>query len=704
MLDELNRKANANELAALLFEGGGNVQRIETLAGLLGIELGPNDPNNAEAGDEDAAPEGDSVGIWKKENKNGEVSDVRDVNRKEDWTYWSQTAVIPPKQARKRVALLGESVARGYLYDPYYCPSQVLQHILDGSPFMEAEIIDLARTNLDLTSLVALTRETLALEPDALVIFAGNNWFYSIKRGLRGEDLISMEKILKESGLPALRDFLLQRFRSAIVAYLQQLADISRSRNIPVFFIIPEFNLMDWRSSQNEKILTALPNEQLRKWVSLRGESRAALAAGESEVALALAEQMIAVDCSHPEGYEIAAAVSLQKGDNAAARTHLEAARDTALFTRAYSKPRAYAIIRETLLKEAASYGVNLIDLPAVFSEHGQGALPGRELFLDYCHLSEEGIQVAMAATAQELIKTFAGIAVTRQQLDASRYTAGPEVHATAYICAAVHSAHYGQTHDVLDYLCEKAAGSSPVAWEIMSSFVDFATRKTTTTLCKSHEQLVEKEFITQYGGGVGFLHKRGQKIMDLALVGSMVRALKPIGHDLSSDVHRLRLKEHAVGNGTVHLTQSYYHSTAYDIYSGATPGYYQSRDMQSTFFLVAGSAAEVDFKLSFRTPFRDDPSDKVRITFNGELLQEYGSSEKWSTYQFTLPANRLREGLNVIDITWSTAFEFKTNNRVLPLTEDYILDKLYHVYGEITSFTAIAKPEGAKISSNQPL
>ena len=64
------------------------------------------------------------------------------------------------------------------LYDPHFTPAQALQKIMDAAcgP-AKIEVVDLARTDLMHEQLQELIVQALHLEPDALVIFAGNNWF-----------------------------------------------------------------------------------------------------------------------------------------------------------------------------------------------------------------------------------------------------------------------------------------------------------------------------------------------------------------------------------------------------------------------------------------------------------------------------------------------------------------------------------------------
>jgi hypothetical protein len=691
MSDLINKKIVAAELARLIYNGSDDETTMDKLAEQLSVSLKKKTQTAPSPTDEKIVSQNDTVGIWKRENKNGEIIYSRDPKMKKDWIFWAQIPIIPPKKDKKRIVMLGESVARGYLYDPYYYPAQVLDQILNESGLLNSEIIDLARTNLDLTSLNTLTQECLQLEPDAIIIFAGNNWFYSIRRSLTKFDLLEMGKKLDNEGLAGLQEFILDKFKSATKNYLDFLSDISKSKNIPVFFIMPEFNLLDWKSSENERILTALPNDKLRDWAQKRNEANKALLADDLDLAHTLAKALIEIDISNPIGYELAASCELKKGMYEEACKNLEAARDTSIFTRTYSKPRSYAIIRQTLLQEAANYDINIIDMPSLFSDYANGTLPGRDLFLDYCHLTEEGIQITMTATASLIIEKLTGKTPGAEAVDATRFKPDENVRAVAYICAAVHNAHYGQTHDVLNYLCDIAAKSSPLGVEIMSSFVDFASRKTTTSLCESHKKLMENEFINQYDGGVGFLHKRDKKVMDIALVNAMIGSLKTAGVNVSEEIENLRKREHGVNNKKVNLLESFYSTSSYDQYPGKLQGYLQARDSESQYFLVADKSAPVKLNITYRTPRRDDKNDKVKIYINDTVLSELNTTEKWANGVIEISADKLIDGLNIVKIVWATTYEFKPSTKKIELDEDYLLNRLYNVYGEISVFTATA-------------
>ena len=73
--------------------------------------------------------------------------------------------------------LFGESAAAGYLYAPHLTPARVLESQLENLGGEGAfEVIDLARVNECLGPLVDTVSSSLQINPDLLVIFAGNNW------------------------------------------------------------------------------------------------------------------------------------------------------------------------------------------------------------------------------------------------------------------------------------------------------------------------------------------------------------------------------------------------------------------------------------------------------------------------------------------------------------------------------------------------
>src|SRR5262249_29826315 len=156
-----------------------------------------------------------------------------------EWNYWANIGRIDPKRDKRRLVLLGESVARGYFYDPQFTPAMALESILRHRLGQgEFEVIDLARTSLEMEGLSELAQSALALEPDAIVIFAGNNWGLTFTNDPRilsdPEMLLAISAILSKQGVPGLKRFLEERLASDVRRLVKQIASLYEALEIPV--------------------------------------------------------------------------------------------------------------------------------------------------------------------------------------------------------------------------------------------------------------------------------------------------------------------------------------------------------------------------------------------------------------------------------------------------------------------------------------
>src|SRR5262249_17523530 len=118
-------------------------------------------------------PDGETIGIWRHDG----ADHVRDKDRRSEWRYWAELEKLPLDEERRQVVLLGESVARGYYYDPGTNFARLLGDCLRQVSGLESvDVIDLARTDASSYVLLRSLLEAATLRPEALVVFAGNNW------------------------------------------------------------------------------------------------------------------------------------------------------------------------------------------------------------------------------------------------------------------------------------------------------------------------------------------------------------------------------------------------------------------------------------------------------------------------------------------------------------------------------------------------
>jgi len=233
------------------------------------------------------------VGTWEAANDVNGRSFVR-VETGDPWHLWANVQRIPPKGLRRRIVFVGESVARGLLYDPQFNPALALQEMMNAAcGASEIEVIDLARTDLSHKQLQNLITSALHLEPDALVIFSGNNWNPLNKPS--DDELLDMASALREAGSwRAIRESSESTLIAKAEETLRSLGKIIHERCIPVVFVLPEFNLADWRTECDCPPL--LNSNDTAAWLSARCEAEELLKGNQWEEAETLGHRLIELD------------------------------------------------------------------------------------------------------------------------------------------------------------------------------------------------------------------------------------------------------------------------------------------------------------------------------------------------------------------------------------------------------------------------
>ena len=698
-------KETASELAVLLSADTVDRQAVHRLLAKLGYQEPVDDPQLLEL----PTVSDQHVGIYKAQMINGENHYVRDIDLKEYWSFYADVQSIGPKNHKKRVVLLGESVARGFLLDPDYTPTHVLATLLQSrSDLLETEVIDLAETNLGMTGIKMRFTECLVLEPDVIVFLAGNNWRADLIEYISVNPQYYTQlsdTIQAKGGIGGVKPIMEGIFEAMVSSFLHTVGQVSRSRNIPVLFVIPEFNLLDFQSTPGEQFVAQLANDQIRSWVLARQAAEDALAAGNYDSVEEHANCMLKLDASHPVGFELLAKSQLRRHQYEEARLNLEAARDTALYCRTNSKPRIFSIIRNTILDQAPGQHLSIIDVPDLFRVHLDGKIPGRDLFLDYCHFTVTGIQIVAEAIAREVLQLLTG-QTTSLLIAAESVKASPETIAMGHLFAAIHNAHWGQSSDILYHHCLQAVKMSKETHKIMIHYIDMVSRVTTNTLCKSFQQLMVLPKMDKYIHAL--IHPKNLKYMEADLVDAMVKALAYAGIEVNNYVNHLRQVEHSVNRRKINLLKSYYHSTSYDEYEGTKTAYFQARNTESRFILITQKNSPVSLDLTCRVPGLGHLHAEAVLRINEEVVSRIMMRGMWVKQSVLLPAEKIVEGINRIEISWPLPLadgSIAQGPALSTLTSPRgrsILDNAYHVFGEIYSFTAVVHQKGHPVISHE--
>jgi hypothetical protein len=692
-------KSFANRLAHLVTSSdGARTIQLLRLAGLFTGSAQPAGEASAEAAKltEDQPPDCERVGIW--ERKSGHRHFVRSTDKAKEWTNWANTGRIDPKGARRRIVLIGESVARGYLYDPQFTPAKALEVILQSRMGQsEVEVIDLARTDLG-TGFLDLAQSALLLEPDAVVILAGNNWRSAFCFDPKNPDQVrSMVTALRDRGIHGLKELAQEQLTATVTHLVRTVNSLYAASGTPVIWLVPEFNLGDWLDPETNAPHLE-PGANL-EWITCRETAHSALRDGDLSACVEAARKMTELDRGvSASGLRLLAECSQRSGDSDAARHYLEMARDSLIWdtSRAIS-PRPFLVVQESLRAEVKE---GLVDLPAVFKDYLGGGLPDRRLFLDYCHLNSRGILIAMAAAASSLLRSLNGTEVHWEDLADHRIAPAADVEAEASFLAAIHNAHWWQTYDVIEHYCLQSVKASARIGEVMGHFLDLQSRRAPMLMCESAEQIAASGSpqIAHY------LLQHNLQLLDGSLLDAVVVALKKLGIDARPGLDQVRRAEHSVANGTINLLDSYYCSAALQPQElfWALPmaerslfklwsDYYNAYSIESRFVFVGEAGVPVRLRLTCRLPGDSAQEGQIHVEVNGKRIGETTIHRDWETWDLFVAAQIVVDGLNDVVIRWPVpAFP---GDKALAATADDLAGEtqpeFFPLFGEIHSFTA---------------
>ena len=634
-----------------------------------------------------------TVGIWEPRQERGQTHYFR-VLGNEPWHLWADVEHIPPKGRAKRIVLLGESVARGYFLDPYFNPAMALGSILSAAAGPDrAEVIDLARTDQNFDGLLRLAERALAFQPDVFVFFCGNNVLdlFDLTNFLP----IAARTLLRGGSFADVRREAEARVRTNTVEIVRRMAALSDASGVPVLLMIPEFNLVDWRSAL-ERPAPFLDRGDNAQWLSLWSEAKQALAGHDRPRAAALGAKLVELDGGVTEaGWDILARGLLHSADQVNLRGLLERARDAEIWSAPGLTPRCFSVVQETMRAQAPQRGMHVVDLTRRLEEYS-GTLPDRRMFYDYCHLSVEGIRVAMASAAQSLLPMLQAPDWPLADLIARCPHPSPEVAAEAHFLAAIHNGNWGQGSTIITWHCQRALQLSPRIADAMECYLDFWSRSIPNIFCASLSRLYEVGALSsgRFLGPLGFgpdglrLTLKGLR---LTLMDAMISALQEAGVDAAERLEAVRCEQHGIIRRDIDLLDRAYWA---DSYARLRPE--RAYTGQSHFAFVSEEPTCVELALTYRTVpgASADGRATVEVQVNGTTVGALPPAGRWATERMCVPRAVIRRGVNRIVIGWpippdlgrETVKEFARELELGDMTDPFPL------LGEIHRFTASAR------------
>jgi hypothetical protein len=558
-----------------------------------------------------------------------------------DSCVWSSEGDVPGKADAKRVVLVGESAARGYLLDPVFNPAIALRRYLASAPY---QCVDLAQTSIRLPQLRNVIAASAHLDTDVLVVFAGNNWT-TTSDDLPGTDYPpSSAGVLREQGYRGLRDCIREEVVIPQVRGLFGDLELLRDEaGIQPVMVVPEFNLTGWSPLGGKEMdVPMLPEAALARWYELRSGAEQAIVRGEWESVRAAALEMAELDrgLSPVPGFLLGRA--LQATGDAGAREAYERSRDSTWGLPVRSLPRMSRELQDMMRDFGRRAGVACVDLPRLLAGPDPLALPDPAHFLDYCHLSASGIDIAMAAVA-EVITGGPGECHAHEPL-------APPVDgrttAVSLVLAAAYNSFCGQPPVVVAGYLRRAVADYPLITELLDS-------------------------LGQVLGRPGGPMWSGAGFGDLAREANMAAVLLRLGEYRPDKSRVWSLREGLADVAMVALTElpglpasgaALDRRQLLDISTtglglGNVPNYTQPRcylqantNVTNIELLLAAPEAAV-LRVTHRC--REAGAGPAAVRFNGELLGTLAATAHWQETEFTVPCSVTGAGVNLIAITW---------------------------------------------------
>jgi hypothetical protein len=610
-----------------------------------------------------------------------------------------------------RVVFFGESVAAGYLYAPHLTPARVLESQLRAAGGENNfEVIDLARTNETLASLAETVRTSLQINPDVLAIFVGNNWnlLETPEVSPYAPSVIARREIaaaLRRDGVAGPVRLAAERLRERAEAVLEQIAFIARTVQIPVVLILPEVNLADWETRQPP---VWLPGDGTARWHSLYEDAMVALERRDFGAARDAARAMMEIDggaCAST--WRLQALISEGLGNLAEARQAAWAEVDSAAYaTLAFlGAPQATTAAREILRDAARRHGFAAVDLRKVFQEHTGDTgkyLPGRRLFLDYCHLTAEGIHVAMAAVAAEVLNLSG---MLEKDVDwralLPRLPApglSPETEATTRLGAALHSAHrllsVSRKGPILETWLAAALDASP---GVEAAMLDVAEAR-----CLPGPAILTAALRRNFASPYRLLLQHGWRwdFLDADLLEAIQAVLERRGRPVRVWIARLLLRHHAIREEGTDLAEPPYLWEPLerffpevmrfeDLAERAT---FRSPWPASSFCLICDGEKDVQIEPTLRLPaVNGSRAGKVGLEINGVAIGEMDVADRWRRARLGIGRELLRPGLNRLTLRWPAPEEdgAAALQAAVKRLEQGVAADLHPVFGEVFSLIA---------------
>jgi len=643
-------------------------------------------------------------------NKNPKMSST-------EASFWADLDKVPQKSNKKRIVFIGESVAFGLFYAPVFTPARALQEILNSSAAKDDfEVINLTRIDMVESQIVDTAQLAIQhLSPDLIITFAGNNWHSS--RLLPPLNDVSYSKILREEGVEGLFAARKSEYEIQVRTLVDNISSAIDTSQTPWIYVLPDFCFGDWCDFENEVWLSG---NKTPTWRTLKKQALDHLHKGEIESALNLATKMLGMDKGlNSLSYYILAECAILQDRTEDARRFIQNAWEVFVLRPAPSTtPRKYNVIDKVLREHAAQNTFHLVDLPKVFDEECSGQLPGHQLFIDYCHMTSKGTNIAMAATAAKVYEVLYDKPVDRHTLLKHAPALSASVEARTLVLASIisnvnsNNAEKKQRVTNKAYL-ERALRLDSNVRQHLERIATFNSYYAPYWTVKDYDALVAFS-ADSYGNSFldGVLNNKGMfNLLASSLGETVLELLKETdtGEETTKDYEQFLLKQYSLEHGSTNLLDPRYcaislqekgwrwskpefHAQLKDFCNPYC--FFKGFEDSSRFIFVCDGPIPVYLHFTYRMPAYVPLESSLQVEVNGNKIISLQASHTWRTEKIAIPSKNIISPLNRIVIRWpsSLVLDFSSDSIVetnAANIEDGKYPDLFPVFGEIHSFYA---------------
>lgn len=584
--------------------------------------------------------------------------------------HFAKTPVfhLEKRQGSYRVGFFGESVAAGYLLAPHLTPAMVLQKLLNKAfPDQLVEVLDFSKTNESLGPMIETAKASVQLDLDMMIFFAGNNWplmeVPQLTPFLPSIDVRqTLGRIYKEKGVFGVKEAEMSHLGQKVARKLNVLGAWLQQQNIPAVWLIPEVNLVDWDHYQPPPIQQ---DADLKRWYALLEQAKAALVDGQYDTTIDTAWEMLALDeGTCPVGYRLLGLAYLELGQSEKAKQafHFEVQAQGYTASCFLGAPQVTQHLKKLIELTAKRWQIKTVDLASVIEQESGGALPGRRFFYDYCHLTPEGIHVAMAALL-EPVADLLEISAPEKADWLEEPLCSHKVEALACLGAAIHSCHRQvplfPERLPWRYWLEKALALDSEIGTLMNAYLNVRSSPALTVFSKAHGENMAQEFRLNPQHGWFY------EYLDAPFLQALLTLYQDRDVETYENFQQRLVDQLAVEKQRVDLVKQPYF--LWQPLARYLPEVMAHQKLSKRAFLRCPMPflelafvchGQEDLALTWVGRHPGAPLSIARIVINNQELTCCELKNDWQRYAHTLPHRLLKKGLNQL------RFEFEITTR----------------------------------------